>query len=98
MATPVQRALTALEAIANKSLETDILLRIADAFIGTYYPNVENPTNDQKAQAILLPTRRYILDILTAYESSAASEAARLASIDDVNANVDIGTGDDPSA
>lgn len=96
MATPVQRALATLEAINNGALDQALLLRIADAFIGTYFANVENPTNEQKAQALLWATRNYIKDIVRAYESRAAADAARLASVADVDANVDIGSGDNP--
>ena len=97
MATPVQRALATLEAIADDSLDQALLIRIADAFIGTYFPGVENPTNEQKAQAFLWATRNYVKDIVKAYESRLAVEAARLAAIAEIEANVDIGSGDDPT-
>lgn len=52
---------------------------IGSAFIDRFYPNVENPTNDQKALAILLQTRLHVKNTYVSYIAQAAANAAQAA-------------------
>ena len=87
MATAVQRGTAVLNALADDTVDSAILLRVGNAFAA----GTQASTNEEKALVFIAKLRRYIRDVVRAEEA----ESARAAKAEEVEADATFDIGDD---